>query len=67
MLQVSLQSELAQIIGEVGISFLFGIQGAPRRPAGGSKAYFELFWSVSRYYGVFPLVSDGLMVRDLCN
>ena len=47
---------------QMRISFLFGIQGAQEGPAGGSKAYFWLFWPFSLYSGVFPLVSDGPMV-----
>ena len=50
-------------VSHLGISFLFGSQeepGSQQDPGGARKAILGCF-------GRFPLVSDGPMVRDLCN
>ena len=55
----------------MGISFLFGIQGAPgglqEEPGGARRPSLACFGAISLYFGWFPWVSDGPMVRELSN
>ena len=51
----------------MGISFLFGVQGAPGKAAGKLQNIFCVFCNFVCVLAGFPLVSDGPMERDLCN